>query len=161
MAYSDSVGDNAELLRRTVFGVADFSGRSRRTEVVYYWIASALLAIVVDFAIGSFATFQVSVLFSGALRLLLSVPMFALFVRRLHDQERSGWWGLLLPASLLLSISGFLVAASGDIARIVAQRTSFQGIAAGLCGLGVFVLCLLPGTDGPNRYGADPRIGEV
>jgi uncharacterized membrane protein YhaH (DUF805 family) len=160
MAYSDSIGDNAQLLRRTVTSVTDFSGRSRRTEVIYYWIATALLAVVANFAVGTAVSFQTSLLFGNALQLVLMVPMFALFVRRLHDQDRSGWFGLLLPFSVLLSIPRVLTELHGDVAEIIAQKTTPTGIAAGLCALAVFVLCLLPGSSGANRYGPDPRLEE-
>lgn len=49
MAYLNSIGDNAKLLRRTVTGVTYFSGCSRRTEVIYYWIASALVGVLLNF----------------------------------------------------------------------------------------------------------------
>ena len=161
MAYSDSVGDNAQLLRRTVTSVTDFSGRSRRTEMIYYWFASALVGVVLNFAISTVVSFETSLLFANALNLVVMAPMFALFVRRLHDQGKSGWWGLLLPVSVLLSIPRVLAELHGDVAEIIAQKITPTGIVAGLCGLAVFVLCLLPGTDGTNRYGYDPRLEET
>jgi uncharacterized membrane protein YhaH (DUF805 family) len=161
MAYSDSVGDNAKLLRRTVTGVTDFSGRSRRTEVIYYWIASALVGVVLNFAVHTVVSFETSLLFAYCLRLVLLIPMFALFVRRIHDQNRSGWWGVLLPLSVVLSVPQIITALHGDIHAIIAQKTSPLAIMAGLCALAVIVLCFLPGTAGDNRYGPDPRLEEV
>jgi uncharacterized membrane protein YhaH (DUF805 family) len=161
MAYSDSTGDNAGLLKRTVTAVADFSGRSRRTEVIYYWIATTLVGVVFYFAVSTVASLKASLLFANALQLVLLVPMFALFARRLHDQDRSGWWGLLLPLSVLLGIPDVVAELRGDMAEIIAAKTTPVGLAAGLCGLIVFVLCLLPGTQGANRYGQDPRLEEV
>jgi len=63
MAYSDSTGDNARLLKRTVTAVADFSGRSRRTEVIYYWIATGLVGVVLHFAVSMVASLEASMLF--------------------------------------------------------------------------------------------------
>jgi uncharacterized membrane protein YhaH (DUF805 family) len=161
MAYSDTIGDNAQLLRRTVTGVTDFSGRSRRTEVIYYWIAGALVGVVLHLAVSAVARFETSLLFGNVFQLVLMVPLFALFVRRLHDQDRSDWWGLLLPLVVLLSIPRMVTAVRGDVAEIIAQKTSPVGLSAGLCALVVLVLCLLPGTEGANRYGPDPRLEEV
>ena len=161
MAYSDSIGDNAQLLKRTVAGVSDFSGRSRRTEVIYYWIASALIAIVLNFAVSTAVSFEASLLFGNALGLVLLIPMFALFVRRIHDQDRSGWWGLLLPLSVLLSVPQRVSELHGDVQAIIAQRTTPLAILADFCALAVFVLCLLPGTEATNRYGPNPRLEEV
>ncbi len=161
MAYSDSIADNAQLLKRTVTGVAHFSGRSRRTEVIYYWIASALVGAAFHLAVTIVAPFETSLLFGNALQLALLAPMFALFVRRLHDQDTSGWWGLLLPLSVLPSLPRMVTEARGDVAEIIAPNITLEGVAAGFCALAVFVLCLLPGTVGPNRYGPDPRLEEV
>ena len=141
--------------------MTNFSGRSRRTEVVYYWIASALLSIVLTFTVSTAVSFEASLILSNALQLLLVIPMFALFVRRVHDQDRSGWWGALLPLTVLLSIPRILTELRGDVYEIIAQKTTPVALAAGLCALAVFVLCLLPGTAGPNGYGSDPRIEEV
>jgi len=129
--------------------------------VIYYWIASALIGVVLNFAVQTAVSFERSLVFSNLLQLLLLVPMFALFVRRVHDQDRSGWWGMLLPLSLLLSIPRVLAELRGDIHAVIAQQTTPVGIMAGLCALAIFVLCFLPGTDGTNRYGADPRLDET
>ena len=160
MAYGNSAGDNARLLLRTIRGVADFSGRSRRTEVVYYWVACALLSVMLTFSVNSFASFKISIWFGTALQFLLLIPTYALFVRRLHDQNRTGWWGLLLPLSVLLSVPRVLAEVRGDFHAMIAQKFTPIGIASGLMGLAVLVLCFLPATDGPNRYGADPRLEE-
>ena len=161
MAYSDSVGDNAQLLRRTVTGLTDFSGRSRRTEVIYYWIASAVAAVVLNFAVSTVISFETSLLFGDVLQLALLIPMFALFVRRVHDQNRTGWWGVLLPLTILLSIPGRVTELQGDVQATIAQKTTPVAIIAGLCALAVFVLCLLPGSEGANRYGPDPRLDNA
>lgn len=158
MAYSDSVGDNAKLLRRTLTHVTDFSGRARRTEVIYYWIASILIGVVLNFTATTFASFETSLIVGEVLRLVVVIPMFALFVRRVHDQDRSGWWGALLPVSLLLSLPLMLTEIRGDVPAVIEARTSPLTVVSGVLGLAVFVLCLLPGTEGPNRYGPDPRL---
>jgi uncharacterized membrane protein YhaH (DUF805 family) len=161
MTYSDSIGDNAQLLRRTVTGVTDFSGRSRRTEVIYYWIASTLAGVVLDFAASTVISFQTSLLFGDVLQLALLIPMFALFVRRLHDQNKSSWWGVLLPLAICLSIPERVTELQGDVQAVIAQKTTPVAIMAGLCGLAIFVLCLLPGSEGANRYGPDPRLEDA
>ena len=129
--------------------------------MIYYWIASALIAVVIDFGVGTVAPFETSSTITNALQLVLTIPMFALFVRRLHDQNKSGWWGVLLPLSVLLSMPHMVAEASGNVDAIIAQKTTVVGIAAGLCGLAVFVLCLLPGSVEANRYGPDPRLEQA
>lgn len=161
MAYSDSVADNSRLLKRTLTGVTDFSGRSRRTEVIYYWIATALVGVVLNFSVHTFVSFETWMLFAVALRLVLMIPMFALFVRRIHDQNRSGWWGVILPLFVMLSLPRIANALHGDIHSVVAPRTAILAIMEGLCALGILVLCFLPGTPGDNQFGPDPRLEEV
>jgi uncharacterized membrane protein YhaH (DUF805 family) len=158
VAYSDSIGDNAELLKRTLTHVTDFSGRSRRTEVIYYWIAAVLIGVVLNFTATMFAPYETSLLVAETLRFVIVIPMFALFVRRVHDQSRSGWWAALLPLSVLLSLPLVLTEVRGDVSAIMAAKTSAPAVVSGVLGLAVFVICLLPGTEGANRYGPDPRL---
>ena len=161
VAYSDTIGDNAYLLKRTVLGTTDFTGRSRRTEVIYYWIATVLIGVVIGFTRVMFAPFQSMMWLDVVLQLVFVVPMFALFVRRLHDQNRSGWWGLLLPLVLVLSIPERLNEIRGDVAAVLAQKTSLTAIALDLVCIAIIVLLLWPGTDGANRFGPDPRLEEL
>jgi uncharacterized membrane protein YhaH (DUF805 family) len=161
MAYHDASGDNARLLRRAILGVADFSGRSRRTELLYYFIACALIGAVFHFAMSMTVSFDMAVRLGNALSLLFMVPVFALFVRRLHDQGRSGWWGLLQPLMLLLSVPRLIAELRGDLAAIIAQRFTPIGILSGIVGLAILILYFLPGSDGANRYGPDPRLEDA
>ena len=131
---------------------AQFSGRSRRKE---FWMFALLNVIVytVVFAL-MFATSGASMfadadptnplaiyagLFSGVGLLLavwglaVFIPSIAVTVRRLHDRDMSGWWYL-----------GF----------IVASLIPFIGFIASIA---IFVLMVLPGTPGPNRFGPDPK----
>jgi uncharacterized membrane protein YhaH (DUF805 family) len=161
LSYRDGVGDNAQLLLRTIKGTADFSGRSRRTEVIYYWIAAALAGVIVGFPLTSALSFGEAIKVNEALRLVFLVPMFALFARRLHDQDRTGWWALLLPISIALSIPDLLAWASADPQIIMAERGPWWLALIGvLIGLAILVLFLLPGTEGPNRFGNDPRLTD-
>ncbi len=89
---------------RTVFGkYAQLDGRASRSE--YWWWALFLLAIqivisVVATALGNGAS-TVDGLLAGAglislvsvlIGLVLFLPSLGVFVRRLHDVGRSGWW---------------------------------------------------------------------
>lgn len=106
----------------------DFSGRSRRMEywlfVIFIWIA-LIVAMVLDAQLGlggtmsssselgdgtASASFNVSgggpiTLVVG---LLIIIPAFAVSIRRLHDQDRSGWWILvpLVGAIMFMFIGG-------------------------------------------------------
>ena len=157
MSYSDAGSDKAQLILKAIKGVTDFAGRSRREELVYYWLACSILGVLINFSVSFRVSFETSILISEAFFLAGTIPAFALFVRRIHDQGRSGWWGLLLPLSLFLKIPRFAAEYRGDIEIILSQNRSPLGIAAGICSLAIIVLCLMPGTNGANRYGPDPR----
>lgn len=158
MPYSDTIGDNAELLLRTIRGIGDYSGRSRRTEVIYFWIACTLLAVVLKFALLVFTSFALAQWSAVGLRILFAVPFMALFVRRLHDINLSGWWGLLFPLIVLMSLPADYAAATGNIQAMFAQKHAGLGLMLDAAALVLLVLCLWPGTPGPNRFGPDPRL---
>lgn len=65
--------------------------------------------------------------------LLASVAIVAVSIRRLHDANLTGWIYLGLLIGLVIPIVNFLVF------------------------LVYIVLMALPGTDGPNKYGEDPK----
>jgi len=76
----------------------------------------------------------------GLISLALSWPVIAIYAKRLHDLNLSAWWLLLLPA------------------------VTFAAGTSGLDGVNVVAYCLLllalgflPGSNGPNRFGEDPR----
>jgi uncharacterized membrane protein YhaH (DUF805 family) len=72
--------------------------------------------------------------------LALSWPVIAIYAKRLHDQNLSAWWLLLLPA-----------------VTFVAGTSGLDGVIAVAYCLLLVALGFLPGTNGPNRFGEDPR----
>jgi len=130
---------------------AEFSGRSRRME---YWMF-ALLNVIVAFAVlavimgGGFSMAQLAAAETapaalgplvwlgfgvlGLWWLAIIVPSIAVTVRRLHDRDMSGWWYL-----------GFFIAGFIPFINFIS-------------GIAFFVLMVLPGTPGPNRFGPDPK----
>jgi len=115
---------------------ADFNGRARRTEFWMFTLFSVIASIVlalVDTLIGT-ATFVGSGsafvyspgLLGGLYALAVLIPSLAVTVRRLHDQDKSGWFILL---GLIPFVGGIIV----------------------------LVFMCLEGTQGPNRYGPDPK----
>jgi uncharacterized membrane protein YhaH (DUF805 family) len=79
---------------------ADFSGRARRSEFWFGYLAYVLAGIVVDILARVLdSRIPVVVLFLAAV-----VPFLASGARRLHDTGRSGWWLLLI-----LTFFGILV----------------------------------------------------
>lgn len=166
---------------RPLIRYADFRGRASRSE---YWLFAVmqglwytlLLGLCVG-AMGSGESAQATpgVLIAFGLIMLslaaLVVPNYAVLVRRLHDSGRGAIWLCLILPGLLSSVMtvGTIVTAVGAVGA-GASREAFVGtVLAGLGAAGVlsligmicqavlFVLTLLPGTHGPNRFGSDPR----
>ena len=66
-------------------------------------------------------------------------PLTAIYVKRLHDLNLSGWWTLAVPAlAVLFSAAG---AKPGNI----------------YLPLTIMLIGIVPGVRGNNKYGADPR----
>ena len=122
----------------------DFQGRSRRSE--YWWVAlfnvivfgvGTVLAMVlggVNFETGEMGPLAYVVFgLLGLYALGIIVPSIALFVRRLHDINQTGWIYLGLFLLGFVPLIGLLA----SIAQIV--------------------IACIPGTVGTNKYGPDPK----
>lgn len=148
-------GATAELglLRRTIAGVLDFKGRSCRTEVLLYQFAVALVGVTLGFAGSTFLPHAFASTLIVIVRVVTALPLVALFARRLHDQNRSAWWTLILPVGMGLNIVR-------HESRLVANTPSsppWLGLAYVCVVILMLVLFYWPGTRGPNRFGSDPR----
>lgn len=122
----------------------DFQGRSRRAE--YWWVVLFNLIVVAILMILMLTLGGVNLdtgeigplggIFIGLLvlyALAIIIPSIALFVRRLHDINQTGWIYLGLVIAGLIPLLNLIAA--------VAQ----------------IVIALIPGTAGPNKYGPDPK----
>lgn len=145
----------ARLLRRTIVESMDFDGRSRRTEWLFYSIATTLAGTLIGFVGDMILPGLVAVAILIIWTIAAILPTFALFCRRMHDQDRSGAWTFVYVANVLMQI----ISAAMVPANSAWFQHPFEWISAGLF-LAVLVLILLPGTKGRNSYGADPRISE-
>ena len=78
---------------------AEFSGRSQRKEfwmfVLFYVIVMVVLGIV-EGALGLTGMVGAYGPLTALFLLGIIVPLIAVSIRRMHDQDRSGWW-ILVP----------------------------------------------------------------
>lgn len=127
----------------------NFQGRSRRAE--YWWpvLMNAIvgwgltiIAIILGGGVEAFADLSLNpigwVFYGAALLWSLAVflPNLAVTVRRLHDRNMSGWFLLAFIVGMIIPFVNLIV--------IIAY----------------FVIMVLPGTVGPNKFGADPKGGH-
>lgn len=127
-----------EATRTCLKKYADLTGRARRAEYWWFYLATGLVILAVyvvglvlagiastvsDTAGGVMGILFLVVYVAAALGLI--VPTLAVGVRRLHDTDRSGWWFLI-------------------------GLVPFGGIV-------LIVFWAMEGTAGPNRFGASPK----
>ena len=85
----------ADAFRTCMSKYATFSGRARRSEFWFFYLAYVVLyavAAAVFGGIGSALNKPGIAAVAVVVLLALALPMLAAVVRRLHDTGRSGWW---------------------------------------------------------------------
>lgn len=141
---------------------AEFAGRSRRKEFWSFQLFNVIITLLIfvpatllapttrnsqlqngDAGFSASASFQTDfsgnpvsmalVSLYGMYLLVALVPGIALTVRRFHDQNKSGWWYLALAVPSVIPLLGVIPATA------------------------LLVFMIVPGTDGGNRFGADPK----
>jgi uncharacterized membrane protein YhaH (DUF805 family) len=142
-----------------------FAGRARRAEYWQFVILNALAQIALRFLSMAFGlvlnvddagafvlnnnlTEDSTALLELIYSVLVLIQSIAVNVRRFHDRGLSGWW--------LAGALGAMAAAGASFVIAPAFRPAAMGVIA-VVGLALFVISVLPGTSGPNKYGADPK----
>ena len=87
---------------------ATFSGRATRSQYWLFVLFFFILVVVgsfIDVSIGSAQESGLGV-FAGLVVLVHLLPSIAVFARRMHDTDRSGWWYLLnaIPLGQIVAI---------------------------------------------------------
>ena len=147
----------------------NFSGRARRKEYWFFVLFTFIFSIVARLL--DLLIFGPSgMLISGLFGLAMLLPQLAVLVRRLHDTNRSGKWVLgyylltiLWTGILIVWGMKYFVAVQGTAGMPVGFSIfAIVGVLAILAyAIVLLVWSCLPGTKGENRYGADPKAGEM
>lgn len=145
-----------------------FAGRSTRAEVIAFFILGALANMSIITVISPGVLGMILIAMKLAWGFLFQFPWIGLFVRRLHDQDRSGWWAKLL----LVPFAAVAFAVLPILHELKPESNGFgwRGVIvwgpwaitmATIYATAIIVqiiLFLMPGTPGPNRYGPNPRL---
>ncbi len=143
-----------------------FSGRARRLPfalvaiavLVVWQIPEPVLTVLLLYKVQVYSTSYSAVLLVLA---CLAWPLACFAGRRLHDAGLMGWPGLVYLAHfvwiLAIAYSNFRPQDYlSDAFRTFAGRWLYDSVSC-LLVLTTFVLAVLPGNKGENRYGADPQ----
>ena len=83
--------------------------------------------------------------------LVTIIPVSAVWFRRLHDSNKSGWWYVF---TIMTGFGGFVFVALSALQNEVAFTVGMVlEVASGIGGIVLLIFALLPSTTGPNRFG--------
>jgi uncharacterized membrane protein YhaH (DUF805 family) len=146
---------------RAIRETFNFAGRSRRAEAACYWVAAWLVDIVGIMAALMLLGDTAGGIVAVGLYFISGLPACALFARRMHDQNRSGWWALMLVIPVASSLNPASVNFTHTHGGFVPKTPGGPlGWGLDVASLALLVLTFWPGSTGPNRYGDDPRFAE-
>jgi uncharacterized membrane protein YhaH (DUF805 family) len=149
-------------LQKILFSFEGRIGRGTYWLAILALIVAVLVVTVAPFLLDSEAAAVLMLALASQFIWLLSLwPMLAVGAKRLHDRNKNGWWLLvfwLLPFALFCG--GFSIVFFDD-PRTGRSGDFSTGLIVVLASLppalwGIVELGILPGTKGPNLYGADP-----
>lgn len=136
---------------------AEFHGRSTRTELIAFYVLITITQLVARFAVNQLWGDDAKPWLEGVLGAIFLVPTLALFVRRLHDWGRSGWWLLIASPLVVAGIWEVIVRPRPFTLHIDLHFPWWVSAPVMLCGVAVFILLLLDDDVDTNRYGPNPR----
>lgn len=138
-------------LRQSFARYGSFTGRATRSEFWLFALLFVALTVAAHFFDANDGEIVPVAAGMGMVELLvflaLILPMISVGARRLHDSNRSGWWLLFFYIPNI----AFVMAEGNPSATIAAAGAFVVGA------IMLLVLFLLPGTEGDNAYGPNPR----
>ena len=78
----------------------NFDGRSRRSEFWYFMLAHLILSIIVNIIGSILGTTVLSMVYT----LIILLPLIAVWIRRMHDVGKIGWFCLIPFYNIYLAV---------------------------------------------------------
>jgi uncharacterized membrane protein YhaH (DUF805 family) len=141
-----------EAIRTCFSKCVTFSGRAPRSEYWFFVLFGFIATIagsLIDYTAGAGIV-------ASLIELVLFLPGLAVFVRRLHDIDRTGWWGLLPLVPVIGGLMLALYAVDVPVGGWVWPLTHWIVVGGLVVSVVLLVWACMRGTLGPNRYGPDP-----
>ena len=137
----------SESVKSVLSNLLNFNGRSRRSELWWYYLAYILVAMALNLMLTPFP------ILLGVIATVLQLTLWAVTVRRLHDRGHSGWW---VTAAILISVfAQFYMDAA--MAALRSPVFTITGLVSIIVNLTIFVFCVLDGKPEPNKYGISTK----
>ncbi|MCI1674397.1 MAG: DUF805 domain-containing protein [Bifidobacterium tibiigranuli] len=151
-----------EAIKRFFQKYIVFKGRASKSKFWWVILGCAIVSMVLGGYNGVNGT-RMSWL-SDLWNLAIFIPSLAIFVRRLHDSNKSGWWAVLPYGLIFLAgLFGGIIAAQAIAFRAAYTVTGTPrvgsgmivwGLLAGLCGIGALASSIVFGVARSNPAGA-------
>ncbi len=149
---------------------ADFSGRARRAEYWWFYLFQIFVYLaMIGFtflAAGNPQSVAVMLVFLivpvALFALICLIPNLAVTVRRLHDTDKSALWLLLYAPGVINAFMGLADGLKGiNDYNTIRSGNPLLTLAAAICNIVMLYLMRAKGTEGPNRFGDDPKGPSV
>lgn len=137
---------------------ADFRGRSTRTELIMFWILTSMFGFGVNVLSGVAGLPDRAA--ASLIWLALLCPTIALWVRRLHDTGRVGWWLLLLLPGAAITLRREYLLWQNPFDSANAFLPGYIEVPVILLALPILFLLLRDDQGGPNAFGPNPRYPD-
>ncbi|WP_026944483.1 DUF805 domain-containing protein [Helicobacter rodentium] len=157
-----------QAVKSGIYNVFNIKGRASRSE--FWWFSLFLgiigfcLGFILGFISGFFGFFGIDThndIMLSVLCVVLWIAGISITIRRLHDVNKSAWWAILyFICYILFEIVAFICV---DFDSIDPNNPDARLWFLILCKFALIiwvivllVFCVLRGTQGDNRFGADP-----
>ena len=90
-----------EAYKRFLRNYTNFSGRSTRSDYWYVVLVNLLIGFGIGFIGGLLGVVEIASTISMIYSLAVLIPGIAIFIRRMHDINKSGWWWFIALVPLI------------------------------------------------------------
>ncbi len=134
------------------YNYARFSGRARRKEFWMFQLFNIPFFLLINILLINIQSplSEILYIFSILLTLVLFLPQISVTVRRLHDINKSGGW-VFLSAPVYLR----------EMLKIMNWPSTAIMTIAIIGSIILLVMMIMPGNEGENQYGPDPKELDI